>query len=97
MRIYVLVLKSLTPGQKVVQGTHAVLKLTGGRDVGPRDVVVALNATEKQLSTVYFKLNELGHQCEKFEEPDMENKLTAVAAFGNDRLNKFFKQFQTIQ
>ena len=99
MRIYVLVLDSLTPGQKVVQGSHAILELTGGKDTGPHDVIVALKASsEKQLSSVFFKLTEYGYKCAKFEEPDMDNKITAVAAISKDgKLDKFFKQFQTVK
>lgn len=97
MRIYVLVLNTLEPGQKVVQGSHAVLSLTGKTDIDPNDTIIALKATEKQLHTVYFKLEKYGFKCAKFEEPDMDNRITSVATTGDKRLDKFFKQFQAIK
>lgn len=92
MKMYVLVLKSLSKSQQAVQAGHALAEylIRSGRpystDLWNNGDLVYLKATENELIEFGFNLS---HKAVLFREIDLHNQITAVAMLGGDNDPRF--------
>lgn len=82
--LYVVLLADLEPGQMLAQTAHVVYdfsKIHADFEVG--DVVVILEAPDEQrMTSLIWHADQAGVKWQPFYEPDLDNKLTAVAFAG---------------
>lgn len=86
-RLYVLIDQKLNPVYGCVQGGHAVAQwlLNHPDQNWNNSYLVYLSA---KVENWIRKLDLLGIDYTKFEEPDLDNQTTALAILGNDKLFK---------
>lgn len=83
-KMYVMVRGDLTPAQQAVQGGHglAQILLHGDADGWDNGTLVYLKVkSEACLTNLAARLAFEGLRYEMWMEPDMENELTAIAAY----------------
>ena len=92
-KLYVFIDKSLKPVYGCVQGGHAVaqwmIEHPNSRE-WQNDYLIYLSA---DISKWKRKLESYDIDYSEFREPDLGNRITALAVFGNDRL---FKNLKTV-
>jgi len=94
MKMYVLVRRDLTTSQQAVQAGHALAKYMWETPIGitgqwANGTLVYLGVeNEKHLKKWRDKLEHSEMYFHEWREPDMDNQLTAVAAYGNGRVLK---------
>jgi hypothetical protein len=86
-RLYVLIDQKLNPVYGCVQGGHVVAQwlLNHPDQNWNNSYLVYLSA---KVENWMRKLDLLGIDYTKFEEPDLDNQTTALAILGNDKLFK---------
>ena len=91
-RLYVLVDKSLEPVYGCVQGAHCVAEflLTHPNQTWNNSYLIYLYADVERYKEKLIRRN---IDFSEFYEPDLGNKLTAIAVEGNDRL---FRNLQLV-
>ena len=91
-RLYVITSNELAPVYACVQGAHAVAQylLDSPDSEWKNDYLIFLKG---DLEKVQAKLEYNNVSYTKFHEPDLNNKLTAVAVLNNQNL---FKNLQTV-
>ncbi len=89
-RLYVLIDEQLDPIYGCVQGGHAVAQwlLDHPEQNWNNSYLIYLSAN---VSNWIDRLDYLGVDYTKFQEPDLENKTTALATLGNEKLFKKLK------
>lgn len=89
-RLYVLIDKSLKPIYGCVQGGHAVAQwlLDHPNQKWNNNYLIYLSAEVEKWKK---KLKFLDIDYTQFNEPDLDNRTTALAVFGNDKLFKNLK------
>jgi len=94
-KLYVFILKSLTPSQQAVQGGHVVSKIASKNPQidWSNQTFVYLKASKVQLNKLRLLRSSEGHNSSFFIEPDYDHQLTAFACFGDDNE---FKQYKLI-
>ncbi len=93
-KLYVLIDESLPPIYGCVQGGHVVAQwLLEHRNGWNNEYLIYLSANVSKWKN---KLNTLGIDFTVFKEPDLDNKITALAILGNDRLFKKLKLVNTL-
>lgn len=92
-RLYVLIDKSLNPVYGCVQGGHAVAQylLDFGSNDWKNDYLIYLYADIDKWND---KLNFIGKEHTVFREPDLQNKMTAIACCDDGKL---FKHLALVQ
>ena len=92
-RLYVLIDKALDSVYGCVQGGHAVAQwlLNHPNQKWNNSYLIYLSA---EIEHWKDKLRFLDIDFTQFNEPDLDNKTTALAVFGNDKL---FKKLKLIQ
>lgn len=91
MKLYVLVRRDLTTSQRAVQAGHVVAQylLDCPNTSWSNGTLIYLGIkNEHQLNTWEYKLKDLNINYSKFNEPDINNQITAIATLGNDKLFK---------
>lgn len=91
--LYVLIDKTLEPIYGCVQGGHAVAQwlLSHPNQKWNNNYLIYLSAEIEHWKN---KLRFLDIDFTQFNEPDLDNRTTALAVFGNDKL---FKKLKLIQ
>lgn len=91
--------KDLTEGQRAVQSAHAAINFTFEHPdrAGPwwkdSNYLVLLEVeNEDKLKDLIYKLNELNLRHAIFKEPDLDNKITAVAIEPSELTQKIVKK-----
>lgn len=90
-KLHIIVDQSLEPIYSCVQGAHAVTQwiLDNQNNLKwKNDYLIFLKGDLQHLEN---KLSTYNVNYSKFEEPDLGNKLTAIAVLGNDKLFKNLK------
>lgn len=84
-KLYVLVDRSLRPVYGCVQGGHAVAQwlLDHPKQTWDNNYLIYLKADVNKWKT---KLSIMGLDYSEFNEPDLDNKTTALAVHGHDEL-----------
>lgn len=98
----VIVRKDLSPGYKVAQSCHAVADFAVEHDIEFKEwqfksnYLCCLEASQFQIEKTINKLDELKIKYSVFLEPDIGNKLTAIAveAIPRELHKKLFKNFK---
>ncbi len=86
-KLYVFVSKSLTLPQQAVQAGHAVSKIAAknpGIDWSNQTFVYLRASDIKLFKLLMNKQQEATNTFSYFEEPDYNNRLTAIAVFGGE-------------
>ena len=81
-RLYALVRKDLTPGQRAVQASHAIAEflLRGPKTEWDNGTIVLLGVEDEgELKTWATWLEIKGKPYAAFKEPDIGNQMTALA------------------
>lgn len=91
-RLHIVIDQSLDPIYGCVQGAHAVAQyvLDNQESSWRNDYLIFLKG---DLDRVTEKLSTHQIDYTQFQEPDLDNKLTAIAVLGNER---FFKKLSLI-
>ena len=92
-KLYVLIDKSLKPVYGCVQGGHAVAQWMiehPNSKEWHNDYLIYLSA---DISKWKRKLNSYDVDYTEFREPDLDDKVTALAVFGHEQL---FKKLKTV-
>ena len=92
-KLYVFILKSLTPSQQAVQGGHVVSKIASKNPQvnWSNQTFVYLKASRVQLQKMHHMRVSGDHNSSFFIEPDYDNQLTAFACFGGEDEFKRYK------
>lgn len=94
-RLYVIISKELEPVYACVQGGHAVAQYLidhpSGRTWNNDYLIYCYADVDKWMR----KLSRKGYDFSMFREPDLDNKLTAIAVQDND--GKIFKNLPLIR
>lgn len=90
-RLYVLVSNDLDPIYGAVQGTHVVAQymLDNHSDLKWKNGYLIMLSGD--LNKLRYKLKMKEIEFSEFLEPDLDNKLTAIAVLGNDQIFKNYK------
>ena len=89
-RLYILISKDLDPVYGCVQGGHAIAQwLLDGNTSWENEYLIFLYA---DLDKWELRLSD--HTYSKFREPDLDNKLTAIAVESD---GKIFKNLQLVR
>lgn len=95
---YIIVAADLTPSQKSVQGIHAAIESAKAGYLDHHENVVFCSLPDSQdLANFCSKLDQQEIAYKAFIEPDLDNKLTAVATktvYGSER--KIFKELKLV-
>jgi hypothetical protein len=94
-RLYILVSEDLAPIYGAVQGGHAIAQWM----LEHSDNLYWKNETVVYLSCNVEKMKYLleWDDISIFREPDLNNKLTAIAVVGNPRNERMFKKLRLLQ
>lgn len=94
-RLYILVSEDLAPIYGAVQGGHAIAQWM----LEHSDNLYWKNETVVYLSCNVEKMKYLleWDDISLFREPDLNNKLTAIAVVGNPRNERMFKKLRLLQ
>lgn len=94
-RLYILVSEDLAPIYGAVQGGHAIAQWM----LEHSDNLYWKNETVVYLSCNVEKMKYLleWDDISIFREPDLNNKLTAIAVVGNPRNGRMFKKLRLLQ
>ena len=94
-RLYILVSEDLAPIYGAVQGGHAIAQWMWEHS----DNLYWKNETVVYLSCNVDKMKYLleWDDISIFREPDLNNKLTAIAVVGNPRNERMFKKLRLLQ
>jgi len=94
MRLYVLIDETLDPIYGCVQGSHAVAQylIENGNKDWSNDYLVFLKCN---LQNTLDKLENKGISYTPFTEPDLDNKLTAIAVLNNGNTFRNYKLIGT--
>ena len=94
-RLYILVSEDLAPIYGAVQGGHAIAQWM----LEHSDKLYWKNETVVYLSCNVEKMKYLleWDDISVFREPDLNNKLTAIAVVGNPRNERMFKKLRLLQ
>lgn len=94
-RLYILVSEDLAPIYGAVQGGHAIAQWM----LEHSDNLYWKNETVVYLSCNVEKMKYLleWDDISVFREPDINNKLTAIAVVGNPRNERMFKKLRLLQ
>lgn len=94
-RLYILVSEDLAPIYGAVQGGHAIAQWM----LEHSDNLYWKNETVVYLSCNVEKMKYLleWDDISVFREPDLNNKLTAIAVVGNPRNERMFKKLRLLQ
>jgi len=94
-KLYVFILKDLTPSQQAVQGGHVVSVIAAKNPTinWSNQTFVYLKASRVQLNKLAVVRVKNDPNSAIFIEPDYDHQLTAYACFGGD---DEFKQFRLI-
>ena len=93
-RLYVLIDKGLDPIYGAVQGGHAIAEwlIEHGQDKWKNEYLIYLKSDLEDIQEILFNID-----YSKFYEPDLNNKLTAIAIHEsdmNDRLKRKIKKLK---
>ncbi len=96
LKLYVFILKSLTPSQQAVQAGHSVSKIAAKNPTidWSNQTFVYLKASEVQLKRLLLHKKSNDPTYSYFIEPDYNNKLTSVAMFGEEGEYKTYRLLQ---
>lgn len=97
--MYVLVRNDLSPSQICVQSCHAVIEATRNFNMNGEhpSVILCVVKSEEKLKQVSRELATKGIRFSSFFEPDIGNKLTAIASAPVSGVNRdVFKRFQLL-
>ena len=94
-RLYILVSEAVAPIYGAVQGGHAIAQWM----LEHSDNLYWKNETVVYLSCNVEKMKYLleWDDISVFREPDLNNKLTAIAVVGNPRNERMFKKLRLLQ
>lgn len=94
-KLYVFILKNLTPSQQAVQGGHVVSIIASKNpDIDwSQQTFVYLKANNVQLNKLRLLRADDGQNTAFFIEPDYDYQLTAFACFGD---NNEFKNYRLV-
>lgn len=95
-KMYVIVRNDLTPSQKAVQAGHALAEwMLEDSESWKNHTLVYLTVKSRiQLENLITDLQWDDLKYVQFNEPDINNEVTAVASYGN---NRFFKRLNLLQ
>ena len=82
-KLYILVSSDLTKSQQAVQACHVVaefMKFDDCRKQWPNETIVLLKVND--LPGWFHKMDDISESWIEFFEPDLDDKLTAIAAWG---------------
>ena len=92
MRLYILIDESLDAIYGCVQGAHCVAEFMLNNKSWNNDYLIFLKA---DINKIVRKLELKGIEYIGFKEPDLDNKLTAIAVLENGSLFKRLKLMGT--
>lgn len=100
--VTILVREDLEPGYKVVQTAHALADFAVRFEQEFKqwqlgsNYLCCLEASQERINKILDKLKDLGIKYQIFEEPDIGNKMTAVAieAISREQHRKIFKNLK---
>lgn len=90
MKMYVLIRRDLTKAQQAVQGGHALAEfLLNHTSSWKNGTLIYLGMrNELQLKKWIYKLGKLDVDVAVWREPDMNNEITAIAAYSEEKVFK---------
>lgn len=97
---YVIVPKDLTPVQQTIQGTHAANEIFNNYDYHHGSIIYVVVKSEDKLKLVIEELLERGIHLSIFREPDLGNRITAVATEplgDDDERRTYLKKFMLLK
>lgn len=89
-KMYVVVRNDLSPSQRAVQAGHALSEwLLDDSETWKNQTLVYLTARNKDhLENIIYDLQWSDTKYTQFNEPDIDNEVTAIASYGNNRIFK---------
>lgn len=97
---YVIVPKDLTPVQQSIQGTHAASELFNNNNYHHGSIIYVVVKSEDKLKDVIEQLLESGIHLSIFREPDLGNRITAIATEAlsdDDPKRSYLKKFMLLK
>ena len=93
-KLYILIDKNLDPIYGAVQGGHAVASwlIEHGQDNWKNEYLIYLKADLEDICDNYLSLYCARNEEVLFHEPDLDNKLTAIAIHESDIISDRFKR-----
>lgn len=80
----------MSPGMRVAQAIHAALG-SGFRGREQPFVIVLEVRDEERLYDLANKINRIEPSLYLWQEPDLDNELTAISFYGSDETKRFTK------
>lgn len=80
--VYVIVRNDLSPAQRAVQSSHAVIEATRNFNMtgAHPSVIICEVKSEQKLNQISEELSQKGIRFSSFHEPDIGNQMTAIAS-----------------
>ena len=90
MKMYVIVRRDISPSYQAVQGGHALAEflLNYSQNWGNSTLIYLGVSNELQLKKWENKLTQRNITFAEWREPDIDNQITAIAAYSNEEVFK---------